>query len=213
MSLIDRIVFEDVSVFFGGTPALRKFNVAIEPGVTVLRGPNGSGKSTVLRLLSGALRATRGKIDFWAGDQRRQAPLASVLGHDAGLYPDLSARENLALFATYWGADATDIEPLIERFGLRSFCDRAVRGFSQGQRQRTAIARAALANAPLLLLDEPTTGLDDEARRTLHAYIQESRTKSRFVLWVTHERFAEVTADRELQLERGRLRSDGGEEG
>ena len=113
---IDQIVFKQVSVFLGGTPALRKFDATVQPGLTMVRGPNGSGKSTVLRLLSGALRPTRGKLRFVAQGQDMKRPLASVLGHEAGLYPDLSARENLRLFGTYWGASealvSQQIEPL-----------------------------------------------------------------------------------------------------
>ncbi len=204
VAAIDQIVFKEVSVFFESTPALRKFDATIAPGLTVLRGANGSGKSTLLHLLAGALRPTRGHIHFLAQGKLQPPPLASVLGHEAGLYPDLSARQNLRLFATYWGASASTADEQIDRFALGAFCDRPVRGFSQGQRQRTAIARAALADAPVLLLDEPTTGLDDEARKILYDYVAENRQQRRFVLWVTHEALHELSPDRELRLERGR---------
>ena len=210
---IDQIVFEEVSVFFGGTPALRKFSATVQPGLTMVRGPNGSGKSTVLKLLTGALLPTRGLLRFEAQGKPRQRPSASVLGHEAGLYPDLSARENLQLFATYWGASDALVAEQIKRFELEEFCDRPVRGFSQGQRQRTAIARAALADAPLLLLDEPTTGLDSGARQTLYDYVLDSRTKRRFVLWVTHEELSGVEVDHELRLNRGRAEGEGTDHG
>ena len=84
-----------------------------------------------------------------------------------------------------------------------------MRGFSQGQRQRTAIARAALANAPLLLLDEPTTGLDSKARETLYNYVADTQSLHRFVLWVTHEELPGITADRELRLDSGRAVTEG----
>lgn len=204
MTRIDRIEFQDVSVFFDGTPALRKCSTSLAPGLTVLRGPNGSGKSTLLRLLAGALRPTRGQVLFFSGKTPQPWPRASVLGHESGLYPDLSARENLHVFATYWGASAQAVDAQVERFGLEDFCDRPVRGFSQGQRQRTAIARAALADAPLLLLDEPTTGLDDDARETLLSYVAQARDERHFVLWITHENLNALHPDYELYLDRGR---------
>ena len=94
---------------------------------------------------------------------------------------------------------------MIERFRLSDFCDRPVRGYSRGQRQRTAIARVALADPNLLLLDEPETGLDEDSRKLLLSFVEERTSRGDFVLWVTHGGASEITSAHTLWLKQGRL--------
>ena len=180
---------------FGAVEAVKGVSFAASDGrITGLLGPNGAGKSTTLRLLATLLRADSGdaSIDGVSvttdpiGARRRMG----VLSHASGLYPQLTARENIAYFGELHGLDRSQIKARIAELSqlldLGAFLDRKTKGFSQGQRLKTALARA-LVHAPRnLILDEPTNGLDVMAVRNLRALLGRLRDQGHCILFSSH---------------------------
>jgi ABC-2 type transport system ATP-binding protein len=156
----------------GGHWGLRQVDLTLDAGVVGLLGPNGAGKSTLLRILATVTRPSEGRV-LWNGSEVAREPdrVRRVLGYlpqDFGIYPDLTAREFLSYLAAAKGlparAAAARIESLLEVVNLRDEADRRLGGFSGGMRQRVGIAQALLNDPELLIVDEPTTGLDPEER-------------------------------------------------
>ena len=205
---------------YGPTRALAGVDVKLGPGqVTVLEGPNGSGKSTLLGLLALLVRQTRGTIHYGKHDANdASAPLRArigVLAHAAMIYPDLSGRESLRLFAALHGTADVDarLESLLERFEIGTFVDRPARTYSRGQLQRVALARALLHSPRLLLLDEPSTGLDVTSVERLARAVEEERESGTIIVLVTHdEPLADRLANVRVRLERGRVVSNSANE-
>ena len=162
--------------------------------VTGLLGPNGAGKSTTLRMLYGVLTPDRGQalIDGLPVQHQREAALSrlGVLTHQAGIYPQLTARENIRYFGELQGLQGDDLERAIERvltqLDLRSFADRRAQGFSQGQRLKVALARALVHRPGTLILDEPTNGLDVLGIRALREVIRELRAQGHCIVFSSH---------------------------
>jgi heme exporter protein A len=155
-------------------------------------GPNGAGKSSLLKMLGGAMRATRGTVaiggvplDFSDGEWRRRV---GMLSHQGFLYQQLTAEENLRFYGRLFGLDDLDrrVRTRLERVGLADRARFAVRKLSHGMRQRLALARALLHDPELVLLDEPYTGLDPAAAGVLRGVLQELRAERRTVVMVTH---------------------------
>jgi heme exporter protein A len=179
--------------------------------VTVVRGPNGSGKSTLLSIVGTLARPSSGVVDHGALGRRR-AEVRRVLGwvgHDSLCYPDLSGRQNIELAARLHGRDpAQAYARAVERFDIAAFAARPVRTYSRGQRQRVAVARALVHEPLLLLLDEPTTGLDPAAAQKLIAVVREEAERGATVVVVTHDMvFADALGADVVALERGRRQS------
>ena len=159
-------------LYRGGVWGLRDVTLSLDPGVVGLLGPNGAGKSTFLRIVSTITRPTEGAVR-WSGTDALAEPnrVRSVLGYlpqDFGVYPNLTAREFLSYLAAAKGVPAKAarerIESLLELVNLRDEANRRLGGFSGGMRQRVGIAQALLNDPQLLVVDEPTTGLDPEER-------------------------------------------------
>ena len=158
--------------YSGGKHALHNFTLTLTPGVHGLLGPNGAGKSTLMNILATLTRATAGTV-LWNGIDiaRRPEALRQVLGYlpqDFGVYPNLTAIEFLEYLAAVKGLDrATSrhrIDELLSLLNLDSARKRAIGGFSGGMKQRVGIAQALLNDPQLLIVDEPTAGLDPEER-------------------------------------------------
>lgn len=156
----------------GGHQAVADVGLALGPGIVGLLGPNGAGKSTLMRVLSTLARATAGRV-LWRGEDIARKPdaLRRELGYlpqDFGVYEALSAREFLAFLAAVKGLSARSVasrvEACLEMVGLSEVADRRLGGFSGGMRQRVGIAQALLNDPKLLIVDEPTVGLDPEER-------------------------------------------------
>jgi ABC-type multidrug transport system ATPase subunit len=158
--------------FRGGVRALSDFSLDLAPGVLGLLGPNGAGKSTLMRILATVTQATSGRVTWNGGDIARQPDvLRSVLGYlpqDFGVYPNLNPVEFLEYLAAAKGleprAARRRIDELLELVNLADTRKRALGGFSGGMRQRVGIAQALLNDPELLIVDEPTAGLDPEER-------------------------------------------------
>jgi heme exporter protein A len=199
---------------FGPTRALSGVDLTLTQGaVTVVEGPNGAGKSTLLDLLSLLSRPTRGSLRFGRHDAwKERARLRGTLGvlaHAAMLYPDLSGRENLLLFAAMYQVERRRVEALGERFEATGFWERPVRTYSRGQLQRIALARALLHEPQLILLDEPSTGLDLRATAQLVAAVRAERARGAIIALITHDAvLAEELADQRVRLLRGRVEAE-----
>jgi sodium transport system ATP-binding protein len=180
---------------FGTVAAVRDVSLCARDGrITGLLGPNGAGKSTTLRMLYTVLRPDSGDalID---GHSAVHAPLEAarrlgVLTHSAGIYPNLTARENVLYFGALQGlsgaAARTRTAELVGLLEMQEFADRRAKGFSQGQRLKTALARALVHNPRNLILDEPTNGLDVMAVRALRALLRRLRDAGHCVLFSSH---------------------------
>ncbi len=204
------VVATNVSKFYGTTRALREASVQVGTGeVVALSGSNGSGKSTLLRVLSTLTMPTRGTVRFPAlgGSKESARSQLGYVAHEAMGYADLSARENVALVADLLGGMAHErVEASCARLGITEFADRPLKACSRGQRQRVAIARAMVGEPKLLLLDEPTTGLDEAGVEVLRSLLLELRERGVGIALVVHERgWASGLITRDVRLERGRV--------
>jgi sodium transport system ATP-binding protein len=180
---------------FGALTAVREVSLTAGDGrITGLVGPNGAGKSTTLRMLYTVLRPDAGDalID---GHSVVAAPLAAarclgVLSHGAGIYPNLSARENILYFGALQGltraAARARAAQLVRLLEMEEFADRRAKGFSQGERLKTALARALVHSPRNLVLDEPTNGLDVMAVRALRGLLAQLRAAGHCVLFSSH---------------------------
>ncbi|PWW21532.1 ABC-2 type transport system ATP-binding protein [Geodermatophilus normandii] len=179
--------FEGITkAYKDGFVAVRDLSFEVRRGqVLGLLGPNGAGKTTSLRMLMGLIEPNSGRITVFGHEVRPGAPVLSRLGsfvEGTGLQPHLSGRDNLRLYWAATGRPAEDahMEEAIEVAGLGAALDRPVRRYSQGMRQRVAIAQAMLGLPDLLVLDEPTNGLDPPQihamREVLRSYAATGRT-------------------------------------
>lgn len=210
------VVQDLVKEYRGGYRAVDGISFRVERGQVVgLLGPNGAGKTTVLRMVMGLIRPTSGQILVFGQVIVPGAPVLSRLGafvEGAGFLPHLSGRDNLRLFwaATGMSSQQADVETALEIAGLGASVDRKVRTYSQGMRQRLAIAQAMLGLPEVLVLDEPTNGLDPpqiaEMRSVLRRYADTGRT-----VIVSSHLLSEVeqTCSHVVVMHRGRIVSAG----
>ena len=183
------IAFQSVTKRFSdGTLALDGATWSVGQGTrTCLLGPNGAGKSTSIRLLQGALRPTAGSVELLSSaingpgyaEARRRC---GIVSQNPGMYADLTAGEYLALAARLYGAGA---DRTVEAFGLGPYLGIRMTHLSEGFQRRLALAAALVAEPDVLLLDEPTVGLDPVAAHEVHGYLQSMMT-GRSVLLCTH---------------------------
>ena len=204
----------------GGVRALDGLDLTIPGGIHGLLGPNGAGKTTLMRILAGILHASGGSAhigDHDLGTEHGRTGVKRTLGYlpqELGLYPDLNAREFLDYLALLKGLDDTRrrrdrVEELLGTVGLRDQARGKLRTYSGGMKRRVGIAQALLNDPSLLIVDEPTAGLDPEERihfRTLLAELAGART----VLLSTHivEDVAQTSRSVSV-LDRGRIRFTG----
>jgi sodium transport system ATP-binding protein len=180
---------------FGSVAAVRDVSLrALDGRITGLLGPNGAGKSTTLRMLYTVLAPDSGEASV-DGVNAIRDPLEArrrmgVLPHGAGIYPNLTARENILYFGALHGLSRPDralrAQELIRLLEMEEFADRIAKGFSQGQKVKTALARALVHRPRNVLLDEPTNGLDVMAVRTLRRLLGRLRDEGHCVLFSSH---------------------------
>jgi ABC-2 type transport system ATP-binding protein len=150
-------------------PVLDRLDVTIGSGVTGLLGPSGCGKSTLLRSIVGVQQIAGGEVSV-LGEPGGSAPLRRRIGYvtqETSVYGDLTVTENLRFFARVLGCPDTEVTKAIDAVDLRSHADAVVNRLSGGQQSRASLAVALLGNPDLLVLDEPTVGLDPVLRRDL----------------------------------------------
>jgi ABC-type multidrug transport system ATPase subunit len=203
------IELRNVTKTYGPVRAVVGVTCDFLPGVvTVIRGPNGSGKSTLLAIAGTLTKATSGTVDYGFLGRNRVSVRQALgwVGHESLCYLDLTGRENIGLAARLYGVDPEwACRRAVERHELGAFLDRPVRTYSRGQRQRISLARALVHDPRLLLLDEPTTGLDKGAVDRLAHVVRDEAQRGAAVVVVTHDAaFAEALQGRSIDLERGR---------
>ena len=197
---------------YGKVTALAGIDLALQPGqLTAILGPNGAGKTTVVKLLLGLARPSGGSVDLFGAapndpaTRRRRGAMLQI-----GKVPEvLTVREHLDLFASYYPRPLPIAEAL-RRAGLERFADRRFGELSGGERQRTLFALALVGDPELLFLDEPTVGMDVEARRALWQEIRRAVAEGRSVVLTTHYlEEADALAERVVVLHQGRILADG----
>lgn len=178
---------------FGAGPVLWDLDLTVGWGeFLVIFGANGSGKTTLLRILSGQTRPDGGSVRIAGFDLRRQGAAArrrvGVVSHRGFLYDDLSGRENLTFYGRLYAIPDLPrrVAEVLERVGMSGRADRRIRSLSHGMQQRLSIARALLHRPPLLLLDEPESGLDRDSVAALADILGEWTAAGRAVVMTTH---------------------------
>ncbi len=183
-----RIEARALSKGYSGPPLFTELSFEASAGLTAVAGRNGSGKTTLLKILARLLAPGSGRVAVFAGprelsgEERRLA--VGWAGPDLSFYEDFTARENLRFFRRAAGrpAEETEIARRLGAVGLGAVADRRVGAFSSGMKQRLRLAFATLFEAPILLLDEPASGLDEEGRGILDEIVRERRVAGPVVL-------------------------------
>jgi ABC-2 type transport system ATP-binding protein len=208
------IEIESLSKRFGSVHAVTDLSFTVQPGrVTGFLGPNGAGKSTTLRMLLGLIHADRGVATF-AGRRYTQlahpsAHVGAVLEH-ASFHPGRTGRNHLHVLAAAGDHPRERVDAVLADVGLTDAANRRVKGYSMGMRQRLAIAAALLGDPAVLILDEPTNGLDPPGIRWVRDLVRDQAGRGRAVLISSHI-LAEVaqSVDDVIVIARGRLRGAG----
>jgi heme exporter protein A len=208
------IRFEDIDKRYGGLYALRRVSLEITPGECVaVAGRNGSGKTTLLRIAAQLARPSSGSITLLDSKKGTiaEASQTGFVAHATMVYDELTAKENLLLFARLLRITepAVRAQTLLAEVGLADRQSSLVRTFSRGMRQRMAIARALLNEPSVLLLDEPTTGLDPQGVAWLAETLHRMRDAGRTILMSLHgESEISALATRAIRLEAGSVLAD-----
>ena len=202
------IAVERLKVIRGGATVIPDLSLSVEAGsVTGLLGPSGSGKSTLMRAVVGVQRVAAGAIDVLgipAGSQELRTRVAYVT-QAPSVYGDLTVMENLRYFGRLVRVPATRLDTTIERVGLASERDRVVGRLSGGQRARVSLATALLGAPEVLVLDEPTVGLDPVLRRDLWEFFATLANDGTTLLVSSHVMDEAERCDHLLLLRDGRL--------
>lgn len=188
------LVATGIRAGYRGRPILHDVDLRYGPGLHILLGPNGAGKTTLFRVLVGVLRPEDGSVLVAGHDPHTEVgakKLIGFAGHRAALVPRLSVVDNLRYWARVLSLPPGDredrVQSLISSFALDDFTHQRAGTLSRGQSQRVAIAKALLSDPPLLILDEPTSGMDPEAASRLRKQLRVFADDGRTLLISTHE--------------------------
>jgi ABC-2 type transport system ATP-binding protein len=208
------IEFEGLSKRFRNVQAVSDLSFSVEGGrVTGFLGPNGAGKSTTLRMLLGLIHPNAGTATFGGVTYGKlphpSAHVGAVL-EEASFHPGRTGRNHLRVLAAAGSHPTARVEQVLEQVGLSAAADRRVKGYSMGMRQRLAIAAALLGDPDVLILDEPTNGLDPPGIRWMRDLVRAEAARGRAVLISSHL-LSEVaqSVDDVVVISRGRLRGAG----
>jgi ABC-type multidrug transport system ATPase subunit len=211
----DQVDLVDVSRHFGRRRAVTRVTLTVRRGdILGLLGPNGAGKSTLIGMLATLVTPTSGRIEYGERSSLHAGPdirrCIGLLAHELHLYPELSARQNLDFFARLYGLDAHAVVPAaLDAAGLVDRADDEVSAYSRGMRQRLALERSLLHRPRLVLLDEPFTGLDDQAVATISDRLRRLAGEGTIVVLATHALdLADGLVTRVAVIHSGRLVSD-----
>jgi heme exporter protein A len=204
---------EDIRKTFGHFTALGGITLNVPRGeFLTLFGRNGAGKTTFLKIAATLVRPTHGKLRIDGIDIREEPENArrriGFLSHNTYLYRDLNPTENLRFFGRLYGMEASDqrIQELLDRVGLRRRATEPIRAFSRGLHQRLGLARVMLHDPSLILLDEPYTGLDDNAVSLLDQMLDEAVTAGKTIILTTHDLEQGLrAATRAVIIDRGKI--------
>ena len=208
------VLLSRVTRLFDGLAAVGQVSLEIASGETVwLRGWNGSGKTTLLRLIATAISPTFGGGSVLGFDLHKQRSAirarTDLLSHETRLYDDLTAAENLRFACSLYDLDMRLVESALERVGLDEVAAVRAGSFSQGMRQRLALARCLMRAPTLILLDEPYAGLDVDARVVVDDLLIAAHSGGQTVVVASHEAPPPHLVDREVLMDGGRLVGDG----
>jgi ABC-2 type transport system ATP-binding protein len=211
-SQVPAIDLRAVTKDFGDVHAVRGLDLSIGQGeIVAFLGPNGAGKTTTIDMVLGLSRPTSGEVEV-LGQAPRAAisrGLVSAVMQSGGLLKDLTVRET-AVFTASLFANTQPVDQVLDHAGIRALADRKVGTCSGGEQQRLRFAIALLPDPALLILDEPTTGMDVEGRRAFWGAIREDARRGRTVLFATHYlEEADQHADRIVLVSRGKIVADG----
>ena len=206
------VSFDNVSKRYGNLQAVDGLTLELRHGETVaLLGPNGAGKSTSLDMLLALRKPSAGRITMFGSDPYHAVKSGRVgaMLQSGGLMPEVTVRELVTLIAQVH-PNPEPVEVTLKRAGVAQFADQRVDRLSGGQTQRVRFALAICGKSELIVLDEPTTAMDVETRRTFWASMKEEVAQGRTLLFATHYlEEADQAADRILVINRGRLLADG----
>jgi heme exporter protein A len=199
-----------VTRLFDGLAAVSHVTLEVGKGETVwLRGWNGSGKTTLLRLIATAISPTFGEGSVLGFDLRTQRSAirarADLLSHETRLYGDLTAAENLRFACSLYGIDPRMAAAALARVGLEDVAAVRAGRFSQGMRQRLALARCLMRGPALILLDEPYAALDADARVVVDELLTTAHASGQTVVVASHEAPPAHLIDREMTMDGGRV--------
>ncbi|OPF53023.1 ABC transporter [Clostridium baratii] len=191
----------------------------VNPGEIVgLLGENGAGKTTTLRMISTMLKITSGEaiVNNFSADKepiKVRNEIGILFGGDVGLYDRLTARENIKYFANLYGMSDKDadirINELAKKFNMEEYIDKKVSKFSRGMKQKVSIARSIVHSPSVMLFDEPSTGLDVTAARTIQDFILDCKKENKTILFSSHSmREVEKLCDRVVIINKGKLLED-----
>jgi sodium transport system ATP-binding protein len=208
-------------VFKNRVRAVDNANFSVQRGEIVgLLGENGAGKTTTLRMIATLLKPTAGtslinSYDIITHPEKVRSQIGILLGGETGLYDRLTARENIRYFAELNSLQrehtAQEIEKLSKMLGMEEYIDKRVGKFSHGMKQKTAIARSIIHAPPVMLLDEPTAGLDVSSSIIVQDFILNCKKENRAILFSSHKiEEIEKLCDRVVIIHRGKILDDAG---
>lgn len=213
----DRIIFEDVSKFYGEILGVNRVNLSIPPGITALVGPNGSGKTTLMNLMTGLIRPTQGRIEVLGCRTNDPENLFKLVGYSTQFdaFPKgLTGLQFVSSYLRLSGKDASTAEQVafraIERVGLTEAANRSIAGYSKGMRQRIRLAQALAHDPKVLVLDEPLNGLDPLARSEMIAMFRYASAQGCYVIissHILHE--VDVISDQVILISNGYIVAEG----
>ncbi len=214
--MTDAVVLEDVDLSYGSSTVLSQFSLRLDEGsFTALLGPNGAGKSTIFNLIAGLLLPDLGDVQVMGQSMlKSRAGLRDVgmVFQQSALDLELSVAQNLRYFAGLHGMKnpAAGIERLLAQLGLEGREKSSVRDLNGGHRRRLEIARALLPSPKILLLDEPTAGLDPASKQAIVDAVHAMSAQGVTVLWITHLLDELWPEDDVIVLQSGQIASRGG---
>jgi ABC-2 type transport system ATP-binding protein len=213
----DRIIFEDVSKFYGEILGVNRVNLSIPQGITALVGPNGSGKTTLMNLMTGLIRPTQGRVEVLGYKTNDPENLFKFVGYSTQFDASPKGLTGLQFIDSYLrlsGRDPVEAQRLaiqaIERVGMAEAANRNVASYSKGMRQRIRLAQAIAHDPKVLVLDEPLNGLDPLARSEMIALFKYAAAQGRYVIissHILHE--VDVISDQVILISNGYIVAEG----